>query len=58
LQTWFVAGKAVGRIEAISASGVDTLPDELALTGNRCAEHKAGRLPSFYRSGQRGKWHQ
>jgi SAM-dependent methyltransferase len=50
LQTWFVAAKDPARIEALALRGVDTLPDELILTGHRFGERKAGRPPSFYRT--------
>ncbi|ADE16693.1 Methyltransferase type 12 [Nitrosococcus halophilus Nc 4] len=55
LQTWFVAAKDVQRIEAIAALGVDTVPDEVILTGHRFAMRKAGRPPNFYRNQRRGK---
>lgn len=49
LLTWFVVAIDLRRIEAIPATGVEFLPDELVLTDVRVQERDAGRAPSFHR---------
>ncbi|MCB1919738.1 MAG: glycosyltransferase [Candidatus Competibacteraceae bacterium] len=49
-QTWFVAAISLQRLEAVAATGVDFLPDDLVLTDMRIQERDAGRISGgFYR---------
>ncbi|MDP9141143.1 MAG: glycosyltransferase [Pseudomonadota bacterium] len=49
LQTWIGVARSPERLKQIPAQGVDLLPDELILTGDRFLAGKAGKFYGFFR---------
>jgi SAM-dependent methyltransferase/glycosyltransferase involved in cell wall biosynthesis len=49
LQTWIGISRSPERLQQIPGQGVDLLPDELILTGDRFLAGKAGDFYGFYR---------
>lgn len=49
LQTWIGVARSPARLQQIPAQGVDVLPDDLILTGDRFLAGKAGKFYGFFR---------